>query len=141
MTQPLSNPQKRGNSVPFHSILFDESEAGTDIGGREAPEFFTDLNLDQIVASMTAGRDEYNLKPFFYTPLSRVETINYRYDIQIRSARVLHRPESRPDCCVHDGRPRRIQLKTLLLHPVEPCRDHQLSLRHTDQKRPSSSPT
>ena len=81
MTQPLSNPQKRGNSVPFHSILFDESEAGTDIGGREAPEFFTDLNLDQIVASMTAGRDEYNLKPFFYTPLSRVETINYRYDI------------------------------------------------------------
>jgi hypothetical protein len=67
--------------VPFRSILFDESEAGTDIGGGEAPEFFTDLNLDQIIASMTAGRDEYNLKPFFCTPLSHVETIDYRQDI------------------------------------------------------------
>jgi len=67
--------------VPFRSILFDESEAGTDVGGPESPEFFTDLNLDQIIASMTAGRDEYNLKPFFCTPLSHVETIDYRQDI------------------------------------------------------------
>jgi hypothetical protein len=67
--------------LPFRSILFDESGIGTVIDGREAPEFFTDLNLDQIVASITAGREEYNLKPFFYTPLSRVETINYRHDI------------------------------------------------------------
>ena len=49
--------------------------------GRESTEFFTDLNLDQIVASITAGREEYNLTPFFYTPLRRVETINYRHDI------------------------------------------------------------
>ena len=67
--------------MPFRSILFDESRLGTVIDGQEAPEFFTDLNLDQIVASITAGREEYNLKPFFYTPLSRVETINYRHDI------------------------------------------------------------
>jgi hypothetical protein len=65
----------------FRSILFDESGIGTVIDGREAPEFFTDLNLDQIVASITAGREEYNLKPFFHTPLSRVETIYYRHDI------------------------------------------------------------
>ena len=81
MTQALSHPHESGNPAPFRSILFDESEAGTDIDGQEAPEFFTDLNLDQIVASITAGRDEYNLKPFFYTPLSHVETINYRHDI------------------------------------------------------------
>ncbi len=67
--------------MPFHSILFDQSRLSTVAGGQEAPEFFTDLNLDQIVASITAGREEYNLKPFFYTPLSRVETINYRHDI------------------------------------------------------------
>jgi DNA mismatch repair protein MutS len=66
---------------PFRSILFDESETSTGIDGRKAPEFFPDLNLDQVVASITAGREEYNLKPFFHTPLSRVETINYRYDI------------------------------------------------------------
>jgi len=65
----------------FRSILFDDSGISRDIDGREAPEFFTDLNLDQIVASITAGREEYNLKPFFYTPLSRVETINDRHDI------------------------------------------------------------
>jgi DNA mismatch repair protein MutS len=81
MTQALSHSQKRGNSGPFSSILFDESEIGTDTDGQEAPDFFTDLNLDQIVASITAGRDEYSLKPFFYTPLSHVETVNYRLDI------------------------------------------------------------
>ncbi len=81
MIQTLSHPQKSATSVPFRSILSDESEIGTDIDGQQAPEFFTDLNLDQIVASITAGRDEYNLKPFFYTPLSHVETINYRYDV------------------------------------------------------------
>lgn len=67
--------------LPFRSILFDESEISTVIDGREAPEYFADLNLDRIVASITAGREEYNLKPFFHTPLSRVETINYRHDI------------------------------------------------------------
>jgi DNA mismatch repair protein MutS len=69
------------SSTRFRSILFDGSEISAAIDGREAPEFFTDLNLDQIVASITAGRDEYNLKPFFYAPLSHVETINYRHDI------------------------------------------------------------
>jgi hypothetical protein len=64
--------------VPFRSILLDESEVGTAVDGRESPECFTDLNLDQIVASITAGREEYNLKPFFYTPLSRVEAVHYR---------------------------------------------------------------
>ncbi len=67
--------------MPFHSILFDESESSTALNGQEAPECFTDLNLDQIVAAITAGREEYNLTPFFYTPLSRVETINYRHGI------------------------------------------------------------
>ncbi len=65
----------------FRSILFDESGIGAGFDGREAPEFFPDLNLDQIVASITAGREEYNLKPFFHTPLNRVETIHYRHDI------------------------------------------------------------
>lgn len=65
----------------FRSILFDESGISTAIDGREAPEFFTDLNLDQIIASITAGREEYNLRPFFHTPLRRVETIYYRHAI------------------------------------------------------------
>jgi DNA mismatch repair protein MutS len=74
-------PPKSGDSAPFRSILFDESESNADVDGKQSPEFFHDLNLDQIVSSMTAGRDEYNLKPYFYTPLSHVAAIEYRYDI------------------------------------------------------------
>jgi DNA mismatch repair protein MutS len=66
--------------VGFCSILFDGSGLCTGSDGQEAPEFFTDLNLDQIIATVTAGRDEYHLKPFFYAPLSRVETIHYRHE-------------------------------------------------------------
>jgi DNA mismatch repair protein MutS len=75
-------PLQEGTArISFHSILFDESETGIDVEGREVPEIFTDLNLDQIVESMTANRDEYNPKPFFYIPLRHVGAINYRYDV------------------------------------------------------------
>jgi len=67
--------------VPFRSILFDQFESSTVVDRLQTPECFTDLNLDQIIASITAGREEYNLTPFFYTPLGRVETIHYRHDI------------------------------------------------------------
>jgi len=65
--------------VSFRSILFDDGNTIADL--RQAPDFFTDLNLDQIVASITAGREEYNLKPFFYTSLRRMGTISYRHDV------------------------------------------------------------
>jgi DNA mismatch repair protein MutS len=65
---------------PFHSILFDRSAASGEVR-EDPPEFFTDLNLDQIVEAIVAGRAEYNLKPFFYTPLNCVETIEYRQEI------------------------------------------------------------
>ena len=42
---------------------------------------FADLNLDQIIDTITADRDEYNLKPFFNTPLRDVEIVNYRHDV------------------------------------------------------------
>jgi DNA mismatch repair protein MutS len=67
------------DSAPFCSILFDQSEISVD--DRRAPGLFADLNLDQIVDSITADRDEYNLKPFFYTPLRNVGAVYYRYDI------------------------------------------------------------
>ncbi|MDQ6789309.1 MAG: DNA mismatch repair protein MutS [Candidatus Dormibacteraeota bacterium] len=67
--------------MTFHSILFDrpEQRAGADQLG--APPFFRDLNLDQVVESITATRPDYNLKPFFYTLPLGVETIHYRQDI------------------------------------------------------------
>jgi DNA mismatch repair ATPase MutS len=65
----------------FHSILFEKAEDIPTTETVEAPDFFVDLNLDQIVANITLGKQDYNLKPFFYTPLSSIEAIVYRHEI------------------------------------------------------------
>nr|WP_319488676.1 DNA mismatch repair protein MutS [uncultured Caproiciproducens sp.] len=67
--------------MTFRSILFEKMDDCTEIETEEEPACFTDLNLDQIVASVTAGKDEYNLKPFFYVSLKDVDTIKYRQEI------------------------------------------------------------
>ena len=67
--------------MPFHSILFENADAGTKRETPSAPGFFPDLNLDQVVDAVTAGREEYNLKPFFYAPLNDTGAIAYRQEI------------------------------------------------------------
>lgn len=64
---------------PFRSILFLDVPP-EDIDGLQPPEIFPDLNLDQIVDAITSGREEYNLKPFFYLPLQNLDDVNYRYE-------------------------------------------------------------
>lgn len=65
----------------FKSILVEEHEENMGQESMETPDFFVDLNLDQVVAKITASKEEYNLKPFFYTPLAKMETILYRQEI------------------------------------------------------------
>lgn len=67
--------------MTFYSILFENSEDRLKEETVEAPDYFVDLNLDQIIAAVTFGKQEYNLKPFFYTPLNQVKTIQYRQEI------------------------------------------------------------
>jgi DNA mismatch repair protein MutS len=65
--------------MSYHSILFkNTTDDGVKTEALEAPAFFADLNLDQIVDGITVGKDEYNLKPFFYAPLQDVEQVRYR---------------------------------------------------------------
>ena len=67
--------------LTFHSILFDKTEDGLKKEAADPPHFFRDLNLDQIIDIITARKEEYNLKPFFYTSLRDVETIRYRHEV------------------------------------------------------------
>jgi DNA mismatch repair protein MutS len=63
----------------FRSILF-EGEDG-DVADAREPPFFADLNLDQVIVSIVNGRDEYDLKSFFYVPLRDVEAIEFRHEV------------------------------------------------------------
>jgi DNA mismatch repair protein MutS len=67
-------------TMTFHSILYRHAHADLAIEPTEAPEFFHDLNIDQLVAGVT-GKDEYELKPFFYHRLGDVDAIAYRQEV------------------------------------------------------------
>ncbi|MGH3494645.1 MAG: hypothetical protein ACRDQ1_15620, partial [Sciscionella sp.] len=70
--------QRRGEHARFRSILF--TDTGTALEQQEPP-YFADLNLVAVVDEITAGRREYDLKPFFYTRLSSVKEVTYRHEV------------------------------------------------------------
>jgi DNA mismatch repair protein MutS len=65
-------------ATAFESILDPWPKGEGSVEASAAPAFFRDLNLDQIVASIIIGKQEYNLAPFFYRPLRTVAAIEYR---------------------------------------------------------------
>lgn len=67
--------------MTFHSILFSDSNIAAALDAAVVPDIFADLNLDQIVAAITVGRDEYHLAPFFHVPLRTEEQIRYRHEV------------------------------------------------------------
>jgi DNA mismatch repair protein MutS len=69
------------SEISFYSILVEGSGDDAIKETPNAPDFFVDLNLDQIIDAITIGKDEYNLKPFFHTPLKDVNAITYRQEI------------------------------------------------------------
>lgn len=65
----------------FESILFEQPRAGSGVADPEEPDYFVDLNLDQVLESMTAGREQYELKPLFCTPLHDAGAVGYRHQV------------------------------------------------------------
>ena len=68
------------SDMAFNSILYRERPpSGVEL--IEQPDFFRDLNLDQIVEAVLADWKEYGLKCFFYSPLHDLEDVTYRQEV------------------------------------------------------------
>jgi len=61
--------------LPSVSLLYVD---GPGSSGEVRPACFADLNLDQIVAAATAGRERYALAPIFDAPLRDASAVAYR---------------------------------------------------------------
>lgn len=73
------------------SILFTDDPAAPSQPGAHEPDYFRDLNLDQLVATLTQGRDQFDLASLFWTPLASEDAVRYRQDV----LRDLERPPVR----------------------------------------------
>ncbi len=67
--------------VTYCSVLFQNMTDGTRSIPASKPEFFSDLNLDQIVAAVTLDKEAYDLSVFFYEPLSDIDDIAFRQEV------------------------------------------------------------
>jgi hypothetical protein len=62
----------------FHSILFPPGLDKERAQRSDQPACFVDLNLDQVIASVVAKRDDEVLRPIFYSTYRNEEIIRYR---------------------------------------------------------------
>lgn len=65
----------------FESILFPTTVDVADDRADTDPDYFVDLNLDRLIDAILAGKDVYNLRPFFRHPLHSLDEIEYRHEV------------------------------------------------------------
>ncbi len=63
------------------SLLFPTARVRSGLAGAREPEFFSDLNLDQLVAAIHTRKRAYDLRSFFYWPLPDLDAIRFRQEI------------------------------------------------------------
>ncbi len=85
----------------------------------EAPAWFADLHMDRVVASLTDGREEFELAPLLHTPLRDVDAVAWRQDVvrDLADRRVL---EAVRELCAELGLVRRrLAPAERLPHPIQ----------------------
>lgn len=63
------------------SLLFDETGGRAEVQREQPPESFADLNLDQVVAGILAGREGRHLEPYYFSILPSAEAVAYRHEV------------------------------------------------------------
>ncbi len=66
--------------LTFRGLLYNDSEKNEILEERQ-PDFFQDLNLDQIVNNVLKKKGDYGLERIFYNSLKNVDDVIYRQDI------------------------------------------------------------
>jgi DNA mismatch repair protein MutS len=62
------------------SILYRDQAGGTPSALADR-RFAADLNLDQVFAASSAGREQLDLLSVFYTPLTTLDDVSYRHEV------------------------------------------------------------
>lgn len=68
-------------TATFESILAECPGSGPGAAELRQPDFFGDLNLDQVLAAMTVGREQYDVAPVFCAPLHDADGVTYRHEV------------------------------------------------------------
>jgi DNA mismatch repair ATPase MutS len=67
--------------MSFRSILFEPAHDLPESGRPASSQVLADLNLDQVCSALTLGRDQYDLAPYFLSPLPDEAAIYYRHQV------------------------------------------------------------
>ncbi len=68
-------------AAPLYSILYRAAGDPDEREPRDAPDFFHDLNLDQLVEWVTASSKDHDIAPYFHAPLADVDAVVYRQEV------------------------------------------------------------
>ncbi|MHB1440062.1 MAG: MutS-related protein [Cuniculiplasma sp.] len=66
-------------AMGFNSILWPDGQKGN--LAEKDPEFFVDLNIDQIINGVIEGYGDYDLRPVFGTMPKNIHTVRYRQEV------------------------------------------------------------
>ncbi|MGH8126871.1 MAG: MutS-related protein [Gammaproteobacteria bacterium] len=73
--------RRQTGDKPCSSVLFRHETDRDNVPAASRPACFHDVHLDRIVAGITAGKEQYDLKPYYYLPACEVEDVTFRQEV------------------------------------------------------------